>query len=485
MKIIVIGSGIAGLHFSLKAVSQGHTVTIVTKKKILESATNYAQGGIAAVLDQTDNFQKHIEDTLKAGSYHNKKSAVALIIKNAPRLIHELIELGVPFATHEGKLLLAREGGHSKRRVAFVGDYTGQEIERALIKKVREEKNIEILEHTFAIDLLVYGGICFGVQVFSQGKIKNLFSDRVVLATGGLGQIFKHTTNPEISTGDGYAMGVRAGVPARDMEFIQFHPTAFRMRSGRLFLLTETLRGEGAYLRNEKGVRFMKKRHPLAELAPRDIVARAIFEECKRGKVFLDFRHVKEDFLHSRFPTITAMLRENGYRIPQDLIPVFPAAHYCCGGLVTDLKGRTRIKNLYAFGEVAWTGVHGANRLASNSLLEALVFSDQILREQKSPRKGRMPRFTIPPVMKSPSLEKIKTRLRRVLWENIGIIRTEKGLTEAIATLEELHREILSILERGFSPTALEARNMIETGLIVAKVALKRKKSLGCHYRDH
>lgn len=494
LHIIVIGSGIAGLNFSLKAAQKGHKVTIVTKKAILESATNYAQGGIAATLDQTDNFQKHIEDTLKAGCFHNRKKAVALMVKNAPRLIHELVEYGVPFATLHGKLLLAKEGGHSERRIAFVGDFTGQEIERILVKKVKADKRIKILEHTLAVNLLVKKNVCHGVQIFSHGKLKNIFSDRVVLASGGLGQIYEKTTNPEISTGDGYAMGFRAGAKLRDMEFIQFHPTAFRMRSGRLFLLTEALRGEGAYLRNSKGIRFMKKIHPVAELAPRDIVSKAIFG----GVVYLDLRHLDEEKIHARFPKITEMLRENGYRITKDLIPVFPAAHYCCGGIETDLKGQTNIQNLFCFGEVAWTGVHGANRLASNSLLEALVFSDQIaampqtVGKRPTLKKQKWLNLCFPKtkvIKLDPLLAKellfLKTLLRKVMWEKVGIIRDTKGLQEAKIVVQEIHRQIAPLGEKFFHTKILELQNMLETSLLVIEAALKRKKSLGCHYRTH
>lgn len=493
MKIVVIGSGIAGLHTSLKAAKLGHRVTIITKKKVIESATNYAQGGIAAVLSQADNFKKHIEDTLKAGAYHNRKKAVSMMVREAKRLIHELIEIGVPFATLHGKLLLAKEGGHTERRIAFVGDYTGQEIEKALVSRVKREKNITVLENRFAVDLLVKNNVCYGVQAFNGKRLQNIFADRIILATGGLGQIYRYTTNPEISTGDGYAMAFRAGAKFRDMEFIQFHPTAFEMKDGRLFLLTEALRGEGAFLRNAKGERFMKKIHKMAELAPRDIVSRAIFAD---RKVYLDLRHLDEQTVHSRFPKITQILKENGYDISKDLIPIFPAAHYCCGGIETDLRGRVKTKTgfcryLYAFGEVAWTGVHGANRLASNSLLEALVFSDQIVKGLSGKRiqlSAKLKRcFRIPKVLERRQIPEreigfLKTFLRNTLWHKVGIVRRKKELEEAKEILENLRLIIDLFAKKGFHPKIHELLNMTEAGILVTDAALKRKQSLGCHY---
>ncbi len=498
--IIIIGSGIAGLNAGLKAAGKGHKVTVVTKKKMVESATNRAQGGIAAVLSQTDDFKKHIQDTLKAGCFHNNKKAVAMMVKNAPRVIHELIEISVPFATLHGKLLLTKEGGHGERRIAFVGDYTGQAIEKALVKKVKHMKNITILEHVIAVDLLVKDGRCHGVQIYradrknSRGKTENLFADYVVLASGGLGQIYTHTTNPDISTGDGYAIAARAGAKFKDMEFIQFHPTAFQKKNGEFFLLSEALRGEGAYIRNSSEARFMKKIHEMAELAPRDIVSRAIFHELKKGKVYLDLRHLNEEKLHTRFPKITEVLQQNGYRIFKDLIPISPAAHYCCGGLETDLKGQTCIKNLYAFGEVAWTGVHGANRLASNSLLEALVFSDQIssqimndkLKKIKKLRKAVFPLPKIARLTKRKLREILflKTLIRKIMWENVGIIRKKKTLEDAKEIFEYIHYALTPLFQT-FHPKILEVKNMLETGLLVIDAALKRKKSLGCHYREN
>lgn len=492
-KIIVVGSGIAGLNFSLRATEQGFKVILITKKKIAESSTNYAQGGIAAVLEKTDDFQKHVKDTLKAGAYHNDKRAVEFMVRHGPSAIKRLIELGVPFATHHGKILLTKEGGHSERRIAFVGDYTGREIERILVKKARKNPNIVILEHTFVIDILVKRGICYGVSVFLNGKIKNLFASAVVLATGGLGQIFKITTNPEISTADGYAMACRAGCAFKDMEFIQFHPTTFMSKSGKVFLLSEALRGEGAYLRNHRLKRFVN------ELANRDIAARKIFKELKHGPVYLDLRHKNPAEIKTRFPQIYQTLKKYGFDIIKDLIPVMPAAHYSCGGIKTDLHGRTKIKNLFAFGEAAWTGVHGANRLASNSLLEATVFSDQVLKsagdsagDGSLQNKENKTKWTVHPdrqPVDSRKLQKIEQTLKNTMWKYCGIIREERGLKKAREIIEEL---ILNSCFHGnnthdggafFNQKLWEVKNMLQTSLLVVDAAGKRKKSLGCHFR--
>ncbi|MBT4055835.1 L-aspartate oxidase, partial [Candidatus Peregrinibacteria bacterium] len=373
---LIIGSGIAGLNFALHAAKKGH-VTILTKKKVAESNTNYAQGGIAGVLDKLDSANQHIEDTFNAGARHGKKKAIKFMVEKSKEAITRLIELGVEFEKEHGKLKLTREGGHSHRRIAYVGDYTGQEIENILIKRVREHPNIEIVENAFALDLLKKRKTIYGASFTKNNNIDYIFADAVILATGGIGQLYQHTTNPKITTGDGIAMAIRAGATTKDLEFTQFHPTALNKRRTPLFLLSETLRGEGAKLKNTTGARFMHKHSPkLKELASRDIVARAIYSESKDGPVTLDISHKSRDFLKKRFPKIYAELRKYKLDLAKDLIPVIPAAHYTCGGIKTNLKGRTNLNRLFAFGEAACTGVHGANRLASNSLLEALVFSN-------------------------------------------------------------------------------------------------------------
>ncbi|MBI2638103.1 L-aspartate oxidase [Candidatus Peregrinibacteria bacterium] len=506
--IIVIGSGISGLNFALRAAEKWQRVLIITKKKVAQSSTNFAQGGIAAVLSKLDDFKKHVKDTLVAGCFHNNVRAVEYMVRHGPSAITRLIELGVPFATHNGELLLTREGapsgrannlaslrlglegGHHERRIAFVSDYTGQAIETVLVEKVRKNPHITLMEHTFAVDLLVKNRCCYGVQILNSDRCENKYAKTVILATGGIGQIYGHTTNPSISTGDGIAMAARAGCRFRDLEFVQFHPTAFSRKGKCSFLVSEAVRGEGAYLRNSAGERFMKKIHRLAELAPRDIVSRAIFEQEKNGPVYLDLRHKDAKKIEMRFPQIYQKLKSYGIDMARDLIPISPAAHYLCGGIRVNLRGETGIKNLYAFGEVAGTGVQGANRLASNSLLEALVFSDRIVKEKRLRVKGRglrVKNFMIKnrKLQLMSKKEKylcriLRKRLKQMMWQYVGIVRSVAGLLQAQKVLEKLLQEAEKI--RGAEPDTLELKNMLTAAQLITKAALKRQKSLGCHY---
>ncbi|MFC1811038.1 L-aspartate oxidase [Patescibacteria group bacterium] len=472
---VVIGSGISGLNFALNVSKKGK-VLIVTKKKIIEAATNYAQGGIAAVLDKLDDYKKHINDTLKAGAFHNNKQAVQYMVKNGPKEIQKLQSIGVPFAEEQGRLKLTKEGGHSRRRVAFVGDRTGHSIEKALIKAVHSNPNIEIWEDTFAIDLLSTSNLlsksnkCYGVSILKNNRAENIFASAVILATGGLGQVYKHTTNPRISTGDGVAMAARAGAKMQDLEFIQFHPTALNVPRKSKFLLTEALRGEGAKLLNHKGKRFVD------ELLPRDKVSRAIYKESKKGPVYLDISHKNPKEIQKRFPHIYKELKKRGYDLSREQIPVSPAAHYSCGGVKVNLKGETSVQNLYAFGEVACTGVHGANRLASNSLLEAVVFSEIISenikkRLQKNPSKFPKPRFA-----QTSNHQSLKQKIKKIMWEKVGIVRNKSDLDDALYKLEQIQ----------FAPSkniaALETKNLLESAILITKAAIKRKKSIGCHF---
>lgn len=490
---LVIGSGISGLNFALNAAKKGKVI-IVTKKKVVDSSTNFAQGGIAAVLDKTDNYKEHIKDTLKAGCYHNNKKAVEFMVKHAPDAIYHLIDLGVEFEKEKGQLKLSREGGHHFRRIAYIGDYTGKEIERILIKRVKEHPNIKILEDTFALDLIVAESskvkVCYGATVLKHNKITNIFAGQTILATGGVGQLFGNTTNPKIATGDGLAMGVRAELKTYDLEFIQFHPTALAKNISPRFLISETVRGEGAKLINSKGERFMLKRHNLADLAPRDIVAREIYKELQKGPVYLDIRHKKASYLKKRFPQIYTRLKKYGYNMAKDLIPVTPAAHYICGGLNTDIHGHTRIKNLFAFGEVAYTGVHGANRLASNSLLEALTFSNQIIEKLKI--QDRYPQIKEDLKLKSHSIIplrhpqtklaiKLRTEIQRIMWQYAGIARNLKLIKkEAVPKLTLVKNKLIKI--QGTNKEIAETKNMAEVGLLILQAAYQRKKSLGCHF---
>ncbi len=430
---------------------------LITKKLLLDANTNYAQGGIAAVLGQTDDIEKHIADTLKAGAYHNNRRAVRFMVTHSAEAIHRLLDLGVPFEKEHGKLKLSREGGHGLHRIAFVGDRTGAEIEKTLIANVKKNPRIQILENTTALKLLVKNKVCYGVAIHG----KNIYADQTILATGGLGQIFKFTTNPKIATGDGLAMAIEAGCKVKDLEFIQFHPTALAKPLSPLFLISEAVRGEGAKLVNTVRKRFTN------ELTSRDIVAREIYREQISGPVYLDIRHKSKEFLQKRFPQIYAKLKSLGIDMSKDLIPVTPAAHYSCGGIVTDLHGQTSVKNLFAFGEVACTGVHGANRLASNSLLEALVFSNQIIKKlQKS--TSLPPKF---PIIKSaPASLSHQKQIKEIMWNYCGIIRDpEKIKTVAIPKIKKL--------------LAVSKQNTLAVvALAILASASERKNSLGCHF---
>jgi len=466
---IVIGSGISGLNFALSASKKGK-VLIITKKKIIEAATNYAQGGIAAVLGKLDDYKKHINDTLKAGAFHNNKRAVEYMVKHGPAKIKKLQNIGVNFEQNHSRLKLTKEGGHSHRRIAFVGDRTGHSIEKSLIKAVRSNPNIEIWEDTFAIDLLSNSNTCYGVSILKNNQIKNLFASAVILATGGLGQVYKHTTNPRISTGDGVAMAHRAGAKMQDLEFIQFHPTALNAPRKSKFLLSEALRGEGAKLLNHKDQKFID------ELKPRDIVARAMYKELKSGPVYLDITHKKPQKIRKRFPHIYKELKKRGFDLSREKVPVSPAAHYSCGGVKVNLKGETSIKNLYAFGEVACTGVHGANRLASNSLLEAVVFSEVISENLKKHKITRPPEFQKPKLSKSSNYQSIKHKIKQIMWSKVGIQRNQEDLKDALNKLEQIK----------FNPSpqipSLETKNILESAILITKAAIKRKKSIGCHF---
>lgn len=476
---IVIGSGIAGLNFALEASKYGK-VTLLTKKDMMESNTNYAQGGIAAVLDKNDTYESHIEDTLEAGCYHNDLRAVEFLVKEGPKMIKKLLGLGTPFEQKRGALKLTREGGHSCRRVAYSGDATGHAIEKTLVDVVREHENINVLENALATELIVKDKKCYGVQYLEGKEVKEIYGKAVVLATGGGGMLFKKTTNPDIATADGMAMAYRAGAKLEDLEFIQFHPTALNKKGAPPFLISEAVRGEGGILKNKKGERFMFKYHKKKELAPRDIVARAIAKEAEKGKVVLDISHEDSEILKTRFPTIYKKLLEYGIDMTKEPIPVLPAAHYICGGVKVNLKGETDIKNLYAFGEVSRTGVHGANRLASNSLLESIVFSNQILNVVKNlGHEVKEVKISKPKYVEF-NADETKKEIQKIMWQYVGLIRDKKGLKTAIEKLEQIEKE----LPKGVNKDLAEARNMAHVGKLIAKAALKRKKSLGCHFRE-
>src|SRR5687768_11956625 len=395
-RFLVVGSGVAGLHAAWRASEHG-SVLLLTKRSLFDSATSYAQGGIAAALGAGDSPALHRRDTLAAGAALCDADAVKVLVEEGPARVRELHSAGADFdlEPETGHFRLGREAAHSRKRIVHAhGDQTGAEVARTLVARVRKSKRIRVLEKARVLDLIVHRGACVGVRASVAGVATEIVADATVLATGGGGQVYKYTTNPVVATGDGYAIAHRAGVTLADMEFVQFHPTALDTPENPLALISEAVRGEGAILVNDSGKRFMKKVHKLAELAPRDIVARAIVREQRAGRrVFLDARKLASTFAR-RFPGILALCKARGIDPRRDLIPVTPAAHYMMGGIVTDLAGRSSLDRLYAVGEVSRTGVHGANRLASNSLLEGLVFAERVARDMI----GRKPFDRIPPL---------------------------------------------------------------------------------------
>jgi len=532
---LVLGSGIAGLSFALKVAPRGR-VAIVTKKDRAESNTNYAQGGIASVTSKEDSFESHVRDTLTAGAGLCKKDVVRTIVEDGPARIAELIELGMKFSERDApdkdggiQLDLGREGGHSKRRILHAKDVTGREIERALLNAASRQPNIEIFENHIAIDLITsqklgYVGTnrCLGAYVFDKksGGVETFAAPVTILATGGCGKVYLYTTNPDIATGDGVAMAYRAGAPVADMEFIQFHPTCLYHPKAKSFLISEAVRGEGGVLKSLEGVEFMDVYHPLKSLAPRDVVARAIDSEMKKSgaeHVWLDITHKPARFIIERFPNIYQTCLRYGIDITKEPIPVVPAAHYQCGGVVTNVDGETDIPGLYAVGEVACTGLHGANRLASNSLLEALVCAHRAAEkvaagvppaveggilppgappgmsaETKS-TSGKMPDATFKiPLWQSGNATNADElvvvshnwdEIRRLMWDYVGIVRTGKRLQRAQSRLAHLQQEIREYYWN-FIVTSdlLELRNIATVAELIVRCALMRPESRGLHY---
>lgn len=503
--IVVVGSGIAGLSFALKAAARGRRVVILTKKNQAESSTNYAQGGIACVMSQTDDFELHVHDTLEAGDGLCNEAIVREIVREGPERVQELAEIGVAFSQLEdGRWSLHREGGHSKRRILHVHDITGQAIESALLHAVAREPRIVMREHTLVVDLVTrrkIGGPVDGNRVLGLyaldvpgGRVDTYRAGAVLLATGGVGQIYLYTTNPDIATGDGIAMAYRAGAEVRNMEFIQFHPTALYTTDNERFLISEAVRGEGAILRNQSGEAFMERYHSRKDLAPRDIVARAIDAEMKKSgarHVWLDITHRPEAELKNRFPNIWSTCEKRGLNMARQPIPVVPAAHYLCGGVATALDGATNLPGLYACGEVACTGLHGANRLASNSLLEAVVMAhraaatiDRFLTENPPPAIA-LPAWVDGDLHDSDErvvLSHNWDELKRTMWDYVGILRTTKRLERARARIERLQREIHDYYWN-FKVEAplLELRNMAEVARLVVECGLQRQESRGLH----
>ncbi|MCI0531332.1 MAG: L-aspartate oxidase [candidate division Zixibacteria bacterium] len=511
---LVIGSGIAGLTYALKAADLG-SVAVITKKQDSESNTNYAQGGIACVASADDSFDSHIQDTLKAGEGLCHPQIVSNVVRAGPRLIQELEQMGVCFNKDKtGNYHLTREGGHSRSRVVHVADATGRTVEKVLLERISQKPSIKIFENHLAIDLITehhlsgdrkkpgQGVTCWGAYVLGSDspRVKKFLSAVTMLACGGGSQIYQHSTNPEIATGDGVAMGYRAGAEVANLEFFQFHPTSLYHPQGKNFLISETVRGEGGKLKLKNGQRFMDGYHPQAELAPRDLVARAIDTELKKSGdvcVYLDITHLDKKYLTERFPNIYHTCLKLGIDISEDLIPVVPAAHYMCGGIRTDEFGRTSIRDLYACGETACTGMHGANRLASNSLLEGLAFADFAACDaQKNVEQIRNKYIPEIPdwsekgvfdqnewVVISHDLEEIQ----KLMWDYVGIVRSDRRLERAQKRLSILRAEIdLFYRQNPVSYNPIELRNLSTLADLVVRSAILRKESRGLHFnQDH
>lgn len=503
---IVVGSGIAGLTYALKAADTGR-VAVVTKRARAATNTAWAQGGVACVTSPEDSFELHVQDTLEAGAGLCNREIVELVVREGPERIRELMELGMSFDLRERpdgltELDLGREGGHSKRRILHAHDFTGLEIENTLLRAVEAHPGITILEDHMAVDLITTGKLGYatddrvvGLYVLDEraGRVVTLRCDRIVLASGGCGKVYLYTTNPDIASGDGVAMAWRAGAAVSNMEFIQFHPTCLFHPEAKSFLISEAVRGEGGVLVDGAGRPFMDRYHPLKSLAPRDIVARAIDAEMKRTGakcVFLDITQKPRDFLRDRFPKIFETCAALGIDISRQPIPVVPAAHYQCGGVRTNEHGETTLRGLFAIGEVACTGLHGANRLASNSLLEALVFAHRAF--LKATRNPREPDEIALPEWRPGSVTDVDElvviyhnwdEIRRLMWDYVGIVRTDKRLQRAATRLRNLQKEVQEFYWN-FRVTTdlLELRNLVTVAALIVDCALSRKESRGLHY---
>ncbi|MBO1225526.1 MAG: L-aspartate oxidase [Candidatus Scalindua sediminis] len=490
---LIVGSGVAGLSSAIHAAKDG-SVLIVTKAKINENCTEYAQGGIAAGLCPEDSFEEHINDTLRTGQGLCDAVIVSGVVREGTKRVKELIDWGAKFDKENGELIFTKEGGHSHPRILRArGDSTGKEIEDTLVGMVNKHPNIRVFEYTFAIDLLVSNNTCDGIIAWRSREGKMLiWAKQIILASGGCCQVYRETTNPEIATGDGIAMAYRAGVELQDLEFVQFHPTTLYVAGAERVLISETVRGEGGILKNKNGERFMPKYHPKAELAPRDVVSRSILLEIYRTghtHVYLDVRHISEKKLSTRFPKIKKLCASFGIDISRQLIPVHPSAHYMIGGIKVDQGGRTNIKNLYACGEVSCTGLHGANRLGSNSLLECLVYgyraSREISSELRKMKDGLSP-HSFKEISKNDrhcelDLEDVKNSLKSLMWRNVGIERDDKHLKEVVENIDLWCKYIIN--NEFSTPLGWEVQNMLTVARLISISASKRKESRGVHYR--
>ena len=499
---LIIGSGIAGLTFALKVADTG-AVAIVTKKSGSDSSTNYAQGGIASVFDPHDSLEKHIEDTLATGCGISRREAVETIVREGPQRVDELFNLGVDFTRSRAvngseTFDLGREGGHAEKRIVHARDYTGMAVEKTLLNRCQEHPNIFFYQDHYALDFLTDAdtGSCTGASVLANEsrEVVHFPAKVTLLCTGGIGRIYLHTTNPSIATGDGVAMACRAGVTLGNLEFMQFHPTSLFRRAERSFLISEAVRGFGGILLNEAGDRFMENYHPGMELAPRDVVARAIDAEMKKTGapcVYLDVTHIDAERLINRFPQIYGNCMKYNIDITRDKIPVVPAAHYICGGVVTDLYGRTSMNRLYATGEVAMTGVHGANRLASNSLLEAVVFSHRAAEAAKDTAAG-VEQTAYSPIKDYGKVghdeEEIlithdRIEIQRLMWDYVGIVRSNMRLQRAAERVKIIAEDVEEFYRNTpLTESSVELRNIATVAGLVIKCAQNRKESRGLHY---
>ncbi len=510
---LIIGSGIAGLSYALKVAEFGK-VTIITKKKIQKTNTALAQGGVAAVFSDLDSFDLHTKDTLDAGDGLCNKEVVQMVVENGPDSIKELVKQGANFNKEgdgEFNFSLGQEGGHSAKRIVFAHDLTGKEIEDTLVKNVEENENITILEDHIAVNLITFSSsmrsgllvtqhenICCGAYVLNNEteKIETFYSGITLLATGGASKVYLYTSNPDIATGDGIAMAYRAGASVANMEFVQFHPTCLFHPEAKNFLISEAVRGEGALLIDENGKRFMEKYSSDKELATRDVVARAIDSELKQtgaDSVFLDISHKDPEFIKTRFPNIYAKCLEYGIDMTKDPIPVVPAAHYMCGGIATDLNGKSDVQRLYAVGEAACTGLHGANRLASNSLLEALVYSQKAYESsiQEFQSIGNKIMVTLDPWDETNTTDSDEAivvshnwdEIRRLMWNYVGIVRSDKRLQRALRRIENIQQEINEYYwDFKVTSDLIELRNLATVAELIIKSALIRKESRGLNY---
>jgi len=503
---LVIGSGIAGLSFALQAAEHGR-VAVVTKREIAESATRYAQGGIASVFSTEDSFDAHIDDTMVAGAGICHEDIVKMVVEEGPQTIRNLIEWGVKFSTKGEGYDLTREGGHSARRILHAEDITGREIERALVEAARQNPNILVFEHHIAIDLItcakvarqpVENNCCIGAFALDikGGKVITFAARSTMLASGGAGKVYLYTCNPDVASGDGVAMAYRAGATISNMEFMQFHPTTLFHPHAKSFLISEAVRGEGAILRRRDGTAFMEKYHHLRDLAPRDIVARAIDNEMKTygdDCVYLDITHEPADFVRSRFPNIYQTCMEFGLDMTKEWLPVVPAAHYLCGGIAVDCDGATDIQGLYAIGEAAFTGLHGANRLASNSLLEAAVYAGRAARHASATISSRpeisissIPEWDSGTATNSDEMVVVSQNwdeIRRFMWNYVGIVRSTKRLERAMRRINLIQEEIEEYYWNfNITSDLVELRNIATVAELIVTCAQMRKESRGLHY---